>query len=109
MNVVSGVILVVLAVIGAAAVLREIALRLFCGKSDCTVMFVTHIKAGEENIEQALRGALSRQRWSGLNCVSTVCVDAVLDEKSRRICETVCRDYGYEKLMTKEEFLKSLD
>ena len=109
MNILSAVIVITLSVIGAVALVRELALRLFCGKSDCTVMFVTHIKAGEENIEQALRGALSRQRWSGSNCVSTVCVDAALDEKSRRICETVCRDYGYEKLMTKEEFLKSLD
>lgn len=108
MNVLSAVIINSLAVIGAVSLLRELALRLFCGKSDCTVMYITHIKSGNEDIEMTLRGALAKQRWSG-NCVSVICVDAELDEKTRRICETVCRDYGYEKLLTKEEFLKSLD
>ena len=88
--------------------IRELALRLFCGKSDCTVMYITHIKAGSESVEQTLRSALARQRWSG-KCVSKVCVDAALDEKTRGICETVCRDYGYKELLTKEEFLKALD
>ena len=108
MNLVSAVIIITLSVIGAAAVVRELALRLFCGKSDCTVMYSTHIKAGSESIEQTLRSALAKQRWSG-KCVSKVCIDAALDEKTKRICETVCSDYGYEKLMTKEEFLKALD
>ena len=106
MNVISAVIVISLAVIGAAAVVRELALRLFCGKSESTVMYITHIKADSENVEQALRSALAKQRWGG-SCVSAVCVDAALDEKSRRICETVCRDYGYETLLTKEEFLKA--
>ena len=108
MNLVSAVIIITLSVIGAVAVIRELALRLFCGKSDCTVMYITHIKAGSENVEQTLRSALARQRWSG-KCVSKVCVDAALDEKTKRICETVCRDYGYKELLTKEEFLKALD
>ena len=108
MNLVSAVIIIALSVTGAAAVIRELALRLFCGKCDCTVMYITHIKHDNGNIEQTLRGALAKQRWCG-NCVSAVCLDAALDEKTRRICETVCRDYGYENLLTKEEFLKSLD
>ena len=43
MNVVSAVIVLVFAVIGAVAVCREISLRLFSAHSDCTVMYITNI------------------------------------------------------------------
>lgn len=109
MNVVSAAVMAVLAVFGACAVLRELSLRLFCRRDDCTVMFITHIRADEKNAEFVLRSALSKQRWHGRGIVSTVCIDRALDEKERRICEGICREYGFENLITKEEFLKSLD
>ena len=109
MNVISAVIVSILAVFGACAVFRELSLRLFCEKDDCTVMFITHIKAGEKNAELVLRSALSKQRWHGRGIVGTVCVDSELSEKERRICEGICREYGFDNLITKEEFLKSLD
>ena len=108
MNMVGCVILVVLAVIGAAAVTRELALRLFCGREEATVLLVTHIKDGE-NIELALRSALARRRWWGRGAEGVVCLDCPLDERTRRICESICRDYGFHSLMTKEEFVRSLD
>ena len=108
MNVVFSVILVVLAVIGASAVIRELTLRLFCRADDSTVMYITHISSSEgTEAEMALRSALTRGRWGGIP--SVVCVDSPLDDKTRRICEGICRDYGCERLMTKEEFRKSLD
>ncbi len=110
MNVLSSVIIVVFAVIGVAAVFREISLRLFALRDDCTVMYITHIKTESENVELVLRSALAKRRWCGRkNAVSTVCLDAPLDDKTRRICETVCRDYGFAHLITKDEFLKTLE
>lgn len=108
MDMAAGVILVVLAVIGAAAVVRELALRLFCGREDGTVMLITRIPAKSGSAEQVLRSALARQRWRG-GAVSKVCLDMPMEERTRRICEGICREYGYETLLTKEEFLKSLD
>ncbi len=109
MDVVSAAVVAVLALFGACAVFKELSLRLFCRRDDCTVMFITHIRADEKNAELVLRSALSKQRWNGRGIVGTVCIDRALDEKERRICEGVCREYGFDNLITKEEFLKSLD
>ena len=50
MNVISSVIVVVLAVIGASVVVRELILRLFCHRDDSTVMYITHIAAYSEEV-----------------------------------------------------------
>ncbi len=83
MNVVSAVILVVLAVIGAASV-------------------VSPVNDGD-NAEFVLRSAAEELRWGRGRRSCAVCLDCDLDEHTRKICETVCRDYGFLKLMTKEE------
>ena len=109
MNVVSAVLVVVFAVIGLAAVVREISLLLFCYKDDSSVMLVTPIQKNAQDAEFALRSALSKQRWHlGRNCTSTVCLDSELDEKTRKICEGICRESGFEHFITKDEFIKML-
>lgn len=109
MNIPAAVLLVTLAVIGAASVVRAICLRLFCEKDDGTVMYVTHIPSDCGNAEFILRSALVKRRWCGVRSVSAVCVDCPMDEKTKRICEGICREYGVKNLMSKEEFIKSLD
>ena len=110
MNVVSAVIVLVFAVIGAVAVCREISLRLFSFRDDSTVMYITNINADEENLEFVLRGALNKQRWMlNKKAVGAICLNCELTDSTRKICERVCREYGFSKLMTKDEFLKSLD
>ena len=42
-------------------------------------------------------------RWGRGRRSCAVCLDCDLDDHTRKICETVCRDYGFLKLMTKEE------
>lgn len=102
MNVVSAVILVVLAVIGAAAVVRELSLRLFSYRGEHSVLLVTPVNDGE-NAEFVLRSAAEKLRWGRGRRSCAVCLDCELDEYTRKICETVCRDYGFLKLITKEE------
>ena len=97
-----------------SSALRRCSAKFHCGCSRCatacTVMYITHIKTESENVELVLRSALAKRRWCGRkNAVSTVCLDAPLDDKTRRICETVCRDYGFAHLITKDEFLKTLE
>lgn len=102
MNVVSAVILVVLAVIGAASVVRELSLRLFSYREKHSVLLVTPVNDGD-NAEFVLRSAAEKLRWGRGRRSCAVCLDCDLDEHTRKICETVCRDYGFLKLMTKEE------
>lgn len=107
MKILSCVVILLLATIGLAALCRALSLWLFSRRDDCTVMFVTHIKPGVD-AEMALRSALSKQKWRAAGS-AVVCIDARLDDKTRRICEGVCREYGCARLLTKEEFIKSLD
>ena len=105
MNIISAVTVLFLSVIGAATVCRFLSLRLFSVKDEYTVMYVTVLKNVGENAEFVLRSALSKHARG----VKTVCLDCKLDGKTRSICEAVCREYGVDCLMTKDEFLKSLD
>lgn len=111
MNVAASVLLVTLAVVGAVAVLRELSLRLFCGGNDagCSVLYVTRLPSDSEALEYALRGALAKCRWRAVRMQTTVCVDGALSEKERRICRAICREYGFQNMITKEELIKSLD
>lgn len=110
MNIISAVFIVFFAVVGLIAVFREISLRLFTCREECTVMYITNISANDDNIEFVLRSALAKRRWSAdKNSVFTVCLNCELNENTRRICERVCREYGFTRLITRDEFLKSLD
>lgn len=108
MNLAASVILVALAVVGAVSLLRVLALRLFSG-GDCEVLYVTRLPADSERLEFALRGALAKQRWGVAHRSVMVCVEELPDEHTRKICEGICREYGFGNLITKEEFIKSLD
>lgn len=107
MNVLSAVLLVVFAVIGAAAVVREISLRLFsyCGES--SVLLITPIDNGED-VEFVLRSAVSRLRWGGRRCSCAICLDCDMDDETKKICESVCKEYGFEKLISKNELCKEI-
>lgn len=107
MNVVSAVILVVLAVIGAATVGKEVSQWLFRVKEDCSVLLITPVDSAE-NAEMVLRSAASRLKWGRSRSDCAICLDCDIDDETRRICETVCREYGFLRLMTKEELREEL-
>lgn len=109
MNVVSAVFIVFFAIIGLVAVFREISLNLFCGKDNCTVMYITHIEADNDNVEFVLRSALAKRRWNGgKNSDVRICIDYPMNEKTQKICDRVCKEYGFHGLMTKDELIQLL-
>lgn len=80
MNVVSAVFLVVFAVIGICAFVREFTIFLFRSRKNNTVMFVAPISGKCENAEYILRSAAARVKWisRGRNdCV--ICLDCGMD------------------------------
>ena len=109
MNLISAVIVLLLALYGLAELCRAAALRLFSRQDDCTVMYITPAKTNGEDVEYILRSALSKRRWQPGADVHAVCLDAPLSDETRRVCEAICREYGVERLMTRKEFLKALD
>ncbi len=110
MNVVSIVLLVIFAVMGVIAFIREVAMLMFRYKGDNTVMFITPIKKNTADAEFVLRSAVARVRWIGAGRHSyVVCLDCDMDENTKRICERICKEYGFAKLMSKSELLKELE
>ena len=107
MNVISAIILVVLAVIGAATVAKEVSQRLFRIRADCSVLLITPVDSAE-NAEMVLRSAANRLKWGRSRSDCDVCLDCDIDAQTRRICETVCREYGFLRLMTKDELREEL-
>ena len=109
MNVVSAVFLVVFAVIGICAFVREFTIFLFRSRKNNTVMFVAPISGKCENAEYILRSAAARVKWisRGRNdCV--ICLDFGMDGETKRICQKICSDYGFAKLLTKQEFFEMI-
>lgn len=110
MNVVSAVLLVVFAVMGIIALIREITCLIFGYKGDNSIMLVAPISGKCEDAELVLRSALSKVRWTGRgkhDCV--ICLDCDMDDETKRICEKICNEYGFAKLMSKSEFFEILN
>ena len=107
MNVVSAIILVVLAVVGAATVAKALSQRLFHIRADCAVLLITPVDRAE-NAEMVLRSVASRLRWGRSRSDCAVCLDCEIDDETRKICEAVCKEYGFLRLMTKEELREEL-
>lgn len=109
MDILSAVLLVVFAVIGAIALVREISYYLFKYKKDNTVMFVTPIGKECEDAEYLLRSAAAKVKWvsRGKNDY-VICLDCKMDDNTRKICENICKEYGFAKLVSKQEFFEML-
>ena len=71
-------------------------------------MFVAPVSGKCENAEYILRSAAAKVKWisRGRNdCV--ICLDCGMDDETKRICQKICRDYGFAKLLTNREFFKN--
>jgi hypothetical protein len=109
MNVLAAVLLVVFAVIGVIAFVRDISYRLFKYKKDNTVMFVTPINGNSGDAELALRSAAAKVKWvsRGKNDY-VICLNCDMDEETTKVCESICKEYGFAKILSKKEFLEMI-
>lgn len=107
MQIFSAAVLVIFAVIGIIAFVRDLSYFLFRIKKDNSIMFVTPISGECDDAEFILRSAAAKVKWvsRGKNDY-VICVDCDMDEKTRKICENICKDYGFAKLMSKKEFFE---
>lgn len=109
MNVLSAVLLSVFAVMGVISFVRAVTCFIFRYKKDNTVMFVTPVKGKCEDAEYILRSAAAKVKWisSGKNDL-VICLDCDMDKETRKVCENICKDYGFAKIMSKKEFIEML-
>lgn len=109
MNVLSAVLLVVFAVIGVISFVRDVTFYIFRYKKDNTVMFITPLKGKCEDAEYMLRSAAAKIKWisRGKNDY-VICLDCDMDDNTREVCEKICNDYGFAKMINKKEFIEMI-
>lgn len=109
MNVVAAGILVVFAVLGVIYFVRDISLFLFRYKKDNTIMFVTPVNGKCDDAEFILRSAASKVKWisRGKNDY-VICLNCDMDEETKKVCENICKDYGFARIVSKKEFLEMI-
>ena len=108
MYIVSSIIIVVFAMIGLVAFVRELTFRIFARKSDSSVIVITPVNKNDEP-EFVLRSALARLRWGGKCKDVSVCLNLPLDSQTKKICRSVCREYGFKGMITRAEAMKIID
>lgn len=109
MEILSAVLLVVFAVIGVTSLVRDISLYLFRYKNDNSVMFVTPVEGKCDDAELMLRSAASKVKWVSRGKYDyVICLDCDMDEETKKICENICEEYGFAKLISKNEFFELL-
>ncbi len=109
MNVVSAVLLVIFSVIGVISLVRELAVLIFRYKCDNTIMFITPINKDCNDAEFLLRSTVSKVRWISRGKHNyVVCLDCEMDDKTKEICENICKQYGFASLMSKKELFERL-
>lgn len=109
MNVLSVILLVVFAVIGVISFVRDITFFIFRYKKDSTVMFITPLNGKCEDAEYMLRSAAAKIKWiSGGKNDYMICLNCDMDDDTKEVCEKICKDYGFAKLLNKKEFIEMI-
>ncbi|MEE1318948.1 MAG: hypothetical protein UHD05_05495 [Ruminococcus sp.] len=109
MEILSAVLLVVFAVIGVTSLVRDISLYLFRYKNDNSVMFVTPVEGKCDDAELMLRSAASKVKWVSRGKYDyVICLDCDMDDETKKICQNICEEYGFAKLISKKEFFELL-
>lgn len=68
------------------------------------MLIVVPVTGHDEEAEFVLRSAAQRAKWMGGKDEKRVlCVDCGMDEETRHICETICREYRFMEIVTPEE------
>ncbi len=109
MEILSAVLLVVFAVIGVTSLVRDISLYLLRYKNDNSVMFVTPVEGKCDDAELMLRSAASKVKWVSRGKYDyVICLDCDMDDETKKICQNICEEYGFAKLISKKEFFELL-
>lgn len=108
--IVSVVVLIIFAIIGICSLVREIFYFLFRIKNDCTITMITPVSQGDVNIEFMLRSTAERFKslsHSRDDCV--ICLDCDMDDNTKEICKKLRNEYGFIRILSKDELIKKLE
>ncbi|MDD6251860.1 MAG: hypothetical protein PUA85_04365 [Oscillospiraceae bacterium] len=103
------VLMISLALVGIVSIIKAIILRIFSPKDDMSVVIVSPMSKNFENAEFILRSWGEKTKWSREHSrMKIICLDAGLDESTRRICEAVAEEYDNIDIMTPDNLKAEL-
>ncbi len=96
MDIVSRIILTVLAVVGLIDLIKTLILFFMKTEKDKEVFIVVPIRKNERYIEIILRQLATRIKWlGGKRITKVVCLDCQTDEQTKTICRKMCKEYPF--------------
>ena len=104
------ILLTILAVIGLVALCRGAASVLLRPRETGCMALILPLRGNVPDAEHRLRytasqfGRLARQR----ELCSILCLDDGMEEETRKICETLCVEYPFMNVCTREQLQKLL-
>jgi hypothetical protein len=98
------IVVVLLGLIGVTELVRLIVFWMLSPGRGEKMLIVVPVTGHDEEAEFVLRSAAQRAKWMGGKDEKRVlCVDCGMDEETRRICETICREYRFMEIVAPEE------
>lgn len=95
------------AVVGVANIIMSLVYYLTKIKDDSSMLLVIPKIDDQIDAELVLRSAAAKVRRLGKNHPQQViCINDGLDDETKKICEYVCKDYSYIKMMSSDELSK---
>ncbi len=94
---------VLLAVAGAADLVRFLAHWLLKTDNTGKLCLVVPIKGHEERAEMMLTGAIERLDWIGGNDHEVICIDYGMDEETNKVCRIIAAQNPCVTICTPEE------
>ena len=99
-------VVILFAICGFIQVLKSVILRLYKSKGDRTILLIAPFGNNDFDAEYTLRSCIAKIRWTGKSGPQKViCLDAGMNENSKKICELMHKKYEYLEIMSTEEFI----
>lgn len=100
------IVFILLLIIGLIDVVKTIILFFLNSKQDKNTIIIVPLTKNDENIEQILRSTATKVKFIGKNTwQNIVCIDYGINEENKKICEKMCNDFPFMKIIKKEKAL----
>lgn len=108
-EIISGIIVVMFALIGIVESTRTIIFRLYKPKTETSALIIVTEEENCEDIEYTLRSWIARAKWMGKAMPDTIIfLDQGLSKDSRDICANICKEYEFLEIMNTDELYNKL-
>ncbi len=106
---ISTISFVLLAVVGAADLVRFLIYRTLRSKNPGKLYLILTISGHEEGAEVMLTSAIERLKWISGEEKKLICIDDGMDEETRKVCGIISAQNPGVEICTPQELAELLD